>query len=116
MTVHTPTANLASHTHLHDIHSIVDGDAVNHFHKNLDHVLPPVVVVIVQHDLVDWGLLSNPLSAAGGQILIEIPTNYLLACINMAGCQEVRLRLGDTPLWQAPANTIAAMSVLRPAQ
>jgi len=39
---------------LHDVHRIVHSHPRDHFHQDLDNILAPVVVVVVQDDTV-WG-------------------------------------------------------------
>lgn len=38
---------------LHDVQRVVDGHPRDHFHQDLDNILTPVVVVIVQDD-AEW--------------------------------------------------------------
>lgn len=44
-------------SHLHNVHCIVHCVSLDSFQQDLHNILAPVVVVIVEHDLVDWGLL-----------------------------------------------------------
>jgi hypothetical protein len=56
--------NLRLTTHLHTIHCVVHSEALDSLEQDLHHVLAPVVVVVVQHHLVNWGLLLAALSPA----------------------------------------------------
>lgn len=46
-------------TYLHNSHSIIHVEAINDLDKGLDNVLAPVVIVVVQHDLVGRRLLAH---------------------------------------------------------
>jgi hypothetical protein len=52
-------------THLHHVNRIINCQAFDCLQQNLHNILAPVVVVIVQHHLVDWGLLLAALGSAG---------------------------------------------------